>query len=110
MQKPLDEKSKTDGNLVTRNYRLLAKYKKNKNLNNVWLKENYLDNGVNEKTDISNNIKGVKGKNKETGKRFLNKGQYNIEFLDNNTGMFDGKYFHFDKKLIKKKEESVIYI
>ncbi|KAI4840523.1 hypothetical protein MKS88_001250 [Plasmodium brasilianum] len=90
--------------LDIRNCRCLAKYKNNKDLNNTWSNEKYLNSAVHEQKDISNNIKGVKGKKKDTNKNFSNMGKYYIEVVDNNNGMFDGKYFHFEKKLIKKKD------
>ncbi|SBS91641.1 Plasmodium exported protein (Pm-fam-a like), unknown function, partial [Plasmodium malariae] len=79
--------------LNTRCYRVLAKYKKNKNLNTLDLKEDKPFNGDRNK-----------GKNRQSNRSPLNKAQYYTEVIDYDNGMFDGKYFHFEKKLIKKKD------
>ncbi|SBT86133.1 fam-m protein [Plasmodium malariae] len=83
--------------LKTRNYRSLAKYKQNNDLNNVCLKEDVSNNVQCEKKDISN-----KEKNRKSNRNLLNKAQYYTDVIDYNNGMFDGKHFHFEKKLIKK--------
>ncbi|KAI4833641.1 fam-m protein [Plasmodium brasilianum] len=79
--------------LNTRSYRLLAKYKKNKDSNTLDLKEDKPFNGDRNK-----------GKNRQSNRSPLNKAQYYTEVIDYDNGMFDGKYFHFEKKLIKKKD------
>ncbi|KAI4839848.1 hypothetical protein MKS88_001751 [Plasmodium brasilianum] len=90
--------------LYTRNYRSLAKYKKNKDSNNICLEEDIKSNKVNEQKDISYNKKKGKRTNKLTNKSLLNKSQYYTEVIDYNNGMFDGKHYHFEKKWIKKKD------
>ncbi|SBS93846.1 Plasmodium exported protein (Pm-fam-a like), unknown function, partial [Plasmodium malariae] len=77
----------------SRSYRLLAKYKQNKDSNISCLKE--------EKT-FSGNMN--EGKNSQSNRSPLNKAQYYTEIIDYDNGMFDGKHFHFEKKLIKKKD------
>ncbi|SBT85526.1 fam-m protein [Plasmodium malariae] len=79
--------------LNTRCYRLLAKYKKNKDSNTLDLKEDKPFNGDRNKR-----------KNKQSNRSPLNKAQYYTEIIDYDNGMFDGKHFHFEKKLIKKKD------
>ncbi|SBS91633.1 Plasmodium exported protein (Pm-fam-a like), unknown function, partial [Plasmodium malariae] len=75
------------------NYRLLAKYKQNKDSNNLGLKGDKPFSGE---------------EYKETNRLYngspLNKAQYYTEIIDYDNGMFDGKHFHFEKKLIKKKD------
>ncbi|SBT86401.1 fam-m protein [Plasmodium malariae] len=100
----MDEICKVSGNLDRRNHRSLANCKQDKYSNNVYLKENFRKNGVNKGKDISNNRKGPKGKNKQLNRCLLNKEQYYTEVIDYNNGIFDGKHFHFEKKLIKKKD------
>ncbi|KAI4839260.1 fam-m protein [Plasmodium brasilianum] len=79
--------------LNTRNYRLLAKCKYGMDSNIVELK-----------SGISNSERVSIGKNKPTNRNLLNKAKYYTEFIDCNNGMFDGKYFHYEKKWIKKKD------
>ncbi|KAI4833593.1 fam-m protein [Plasmodium brasilianum] len=90
--------------LEIRNYRLLAKYKKKKDLNIVSLKEDIADNRECEKKAIYNNENVFIKKKKQSNRCPLNKAQYYTEFVDYNNGIFDGKYFHFEKKWIKKKD------
>ncbi|KAI4837657.1 hypothetical protein MKS88_003070 [Plasmodium brasilianum] len=68
------------------------------------LKENipYID--VIEKRDISHKEKGFIRKTKYSNGSSLYKAQYYTEVIDYNNGMFDGKYFHFEKKCMKKKD------
>ncbi|SBS93707.1 Plasmodium exported protein (Pm-fam-a like), unknown function [Plasmodium malariae] len=90
--------------LYRRNHRLLAKYKQDKESNSVRPKgwqQNYEEY---QKKDISYNEKRVKDKNKQSNRSLLNKEEYYTEVVDNNNGMFDGKYFHFEKKMIKNKD------
>ncbi|SCP03079.1 fam-m protein [Plasmodium malariae] len=101
--KTLDKNFYLDRKLATRNYRSLVKYKQDYS-NNECLKENFPNNGVNEKNDIYSNKKGTKIKSKQSNRSLLNKAQYYTEVVDYNNGMFDGKHFHFEKKLIKKKD------
>ncbi|SBS96568.1 Plasmodium exported protein (Pm-fam-a like), unknown function [Plasmodium malariae] len=89
--------------LVIRIYRLLANYKQQYS-NNVYLKEKFPNNGVNEKKGIHSNKMDITGKRKQSKRSLLNKAQYYTEIVDYNNGMFDGKHFHFEKKWIRKKD------
>ncbi|KAI4835522.1 fam-m protein [Plasmodium brasilianum] len=93
VNKFLDENWTPCRRLDTRNYRLLAKYKQNKDSNNLDLKGDKPFSGE---------------EYKETNRLYngspLNKAQYYTEIIDYDNGMFDGKQFHFEKKLIKKKD------
>ncbi|SBT85969.1 fam-m protein [Plasmodium malariae] len=100
----LDEICKFDKKLYIGNNRLLAKYIQNKDLNISGLKENIPYNTDYEKKDIYNNERGTRGKNKQSNRNLLNKAEYYTEVVDYNSGMFDGKHFHFEKKWIKKKD------
>ncbi|SCN11985.1 fam-m protein [Plasmodium malariae] len=90
--------------LDTRNYRLLTKYNQDKDSNNIYLNERFPINGANENKDIYNNKLWYIDKNKKCNKNMLNKAQYYTEVVDYNNGIFDGKHFHFEKRLIKKKD------
>ncbi|KAI4833884.1 uncharacterized protein MKS88_000250 [Plasmodium brasilianum] len=79
LSKSMNEHFELDRKSETRNYRLLEKYKKDKDLNNL-------------------------GRKKQSNRSILNKAQYYTELIDYNNGMFDGKHFHFEKKWIKKKD------
>ncbi|SBS99444.1 Plasmodium exported protein (Pm-fam-a like), unknown function [Plasmodium malariae] len=90
--------------LDKRNYRLLAKCKKDKDSNNIYLNEFFQNNDKKENKFITNNKKWNKEKNTKSNKSLLNKAQYYTEVIDYNNGIFDGKHFHFEKKLIRKKD------
>ncbi|SBS95922.1 Plasmodium exported protein (Pm-fam-a like), unknown function [Plasmodium malariae] len=90
--------------LDKRNYRLLAKCKKDKDSNNIYLNEFFPNNDKEENKYITNNKKWNKEKNTKSNKSLLNKAQYYTEVIDYNNGIFDGKHFHFEKKLIRKKD------
>ncbi|KAI4836258.1 fam-m protein [Plasmodium brasilianum] len=90
--------------LDTRNYRLLSKYKQDKDSTNVWLPENFPNNRKREKKNITNNKKWASEKHKKSNDNLMNKAQYYTEVVDYNNGIFDGKHFHFEKKLIKKRD------
>ncbi|SBT85925.1 fam-m protein [Plasmodium malariae] len=94
--------------LGTRNYRLLAKYKQDRDFYCVELKEHINNNWNQQKKYISNNEKGIKRKNKKYNRNSLNKAQYYTEVIDYNNGMFDEKHFHFEKKWIKKKDDNFL--
>ncbi|SBT01281.1 Plasmodium exported protein (Pm-fam-a like), unknown function [Plasmodium malariae] len=102
--KSINENYKLSKKLDIRSYRILRKYKKDNNSNNVFLKKIFVNNGENNEGDISNNEKCRKGKIKQLNRCLLNKAQYYTEVIDYNNGMFDGKHFHFQKKWIKKKD------
>ncbi|SBT87647.1 fam-m protein [Plasmodium malariae] len=99
-----DAKYNHGRNLDTITFRLLARYKQDKDSHILGLKQNKSNNNEHEKYDITINEKGNKGKNKKSDKSSLNKAQYYMEVIDYNNGMFDGKHFHFEKKWIKKKD------
>ncbi|KAI4833721.1 uncharacterized protein MKS88_000258 [Plasmodium brasilianum] len=90
--------------LDKRNYRLLAKCKKDKDSNNIYLNEFFPNNDKKENKYITNNKKWNKEKTTKSNKSLLNKAQYYTEVIDYNNGIFDGKHFHFEKKLIRKKD------
>ncbi|SCO92870.1 fam-m protein [Plasmodium malariae] len=91
--KSMVENCNLDKKLYTRNYRSLSKYKQNNYSYIARLKE-----------DIRKNEKETKGKNSKSSRTPLNRAQYYTEVTDYNNGMFDGKYFHFEKKWLKKKD------
>ncbi|KAI4833618.1 fam-m protein [Plasmodium brasilianum] len=99
-----DVKYKPGRNLDPITFRLLAKYKQDKDSHILGLKQNKSNNNEHENYDITINEKGNKGKNKKSDKSSLNKAQYYMDVIDYNNGMFDGKHFHFEKKWIKKKD------
>ncbi|KAI4840324.1 fam-m protein [Plasmodium brasilianum] len=90
--------------LDKRNYRLLAKCKEDEDSNNIYLNEFFQNNDKKENRFITNNKKWNKEKNTKSNKSLLNKAQYYTEVIDYNNGIFDGKHFHFEKKLIRKKD------
>ncbi|SBS99181.1 Plasmodium exported protein (Pm-fam-a like), unknown function, partial [Plasmodium malariae] len=92
-----------DRKLGIRKYRLLEKYKLEKDSNIALLKEGSQNNERSKKNYASSNEKWAKEKNKKFNRNLLNKEQYYTEVVDYNSGMFDGKHFHFEKKWIKKK-------
>ncbi|KAI4833974.1 uncharacterized protein MKS88_000290 [Plasmodium brasilianum] len=92
-----------DRKLGIKKYRLLAKYKLNKDSNIALLKVDSLHNERCEKNYVSSSEKWANKKNKKFNRNLLNKGQYYTEVVDYNSGMFDGKHFHFEKKWINKK-------
>ncbi|SBS98929.1 Plasmodium exported protein (Pm-fam-a like), unknown function, partial [Plasmodium malariae] len=102
--KYLDGIYNTGKNLGTRKYRLLSKYKQDKYSNTPVLKESTQINGECEKKYVSRNEKWGNAKDKKCDRNLLNKAQYYTEVVDYNSGMFDGKHFHFEKKWIKKKD------
>ncbi|KAI4841346.1 hypothetical protein MKS88_000587 [Plasmodium brasilianum] len=102
--KSLNENYAFDRKSDTRNYRLLAKYKQDRNSNNLELKDNISNNGEYKSINLSNNRKWDKRKKEQFNRSLLNKSQYYTEVIDYDNGMFDGKHFHFEKKWIKKKD------
>ncbi|SCP03060.1 fam-m protein [Plasmodium malariae] len=101
--KSLDGNCKYDRKVGIKSYRLLEKYKHDKDSNNVCLKERFPNTEIDKQKDISYNEKVTKRKNKQSNKSLLNKSQYYTEYIDYNNGIFDGKHFHFEKKWIKKR-------
>ncbi|SBT87291.1 fam-m protein [Plasmodium malariae] len=102
--KCLDRKYNGDNKLDSKNYRLLAKYRPNKDSNIVISNDEMQNNGAYENLLISNNERGTKIKGKQSNRSSFNKAQYYTEVIDYNNGMFDGKHFHFAKKWVKKKD------
>ncbi|SBS98652.1 Plasmodium exported protein (Pm-fam-a like), unknown function [Plasmodium malariae] len=92
-----------DRKLDIRKYRLLEKYKLEKDSNIALLKADTLNNDRCKKNYVSSSEKWAKEKNKKSNRNLLNRAQYYTEVVDYNSGMFDGKHFHFEKKWIKKK-------
>ncbi|SBS99396.1 Plasmodium exported protein (Pm-fam-a like), unknown function, partial [Plasmodium malariae] len=93
-----------DRKLGIRKYRLLEKYKLEKDSNIAHLKERSQNNNRSKKNYASSNEKWANEKNKKSNRNLLNKAQYYTEVVDYDNGMFDGKHFHFEKKWIKKKD------
>ncbi|SBT00355.1 Plasmodium exported protein (Pm-fam-a like), unknown function, partial [Plasmodium malariae] len=104
INKSLYDNLKVNRKLDIRNYRLLAKCKEKKGSNIVELNEDIANNLKCEKNSLYNNETVLTKKNKKSNRYPLNKAQYYTEVTDYNNGIFDGKYFHFEKKLIKKKD------
>ncbi|SBS98038.1 Plasmodium exported protein (Pm-fam-a like), unknown function [Plasmodium malariae] len=104
INKSLYDNLKVNRKLDIRNYRLLAKCKKKKDLNIVSLNEDIADNGEFEKKTTYNNENVFTKEKKQSNRCPLNKAQYYAEVMDYNNGIFDGKYFHFEKKWIRKKD------
>ncbi|SBS94728.1 Plasmodium exported protein (Pm-fam-a like), unknown function, partial [Plasmodium malariae] len=104
INKSLYDILKVNRKLGIRNYRLLAKCKEKKGSNIVELNEDMANNVKCEKYSLYNNEKALTKKKKKSNRYPLNKAQYYTEVTDYNNGIFDGKYFHFEKKLIKKKD------
>ncbi|SBS98511.1 Plasmodium exported protein (Pm-fam-a like), unknown function [Plasmodium malariae] len=92
----LDENWTSCKRLDTRYYRLLAKYKQNKDSNNLGLKGDKPFSG-----------KENKQKNKLYNRSPLNKAQYYTEVIDYDNGLFDSKHFYFKRKLIKKQDYDI---
>ncbi|SBT00975.1 Plasmodium exported protein (Pm-fam-a like), unknown function [Plasmodium malariae] len=102
--KSSDDTLKIDRKLEIRNYRLLAKYQQKKGLNIIELNEDIGNKVQCDKEATYNNKNLLREKKKKSNKYPLNKAQYYTEFTDYNNGIFDGKYFHFEKKWIKKED------
>ncbi|SCN12510.1 fam-m protein [Plasmodium malariae] len=100
----VNEKLDFDHKFGTINHRLLGKHKQYMSSNNIGLKDDMSNYGEWKKRNLSNNEKGSKEIKKQANRSILDKAQYYTEVLDYNNGMFDGKYFHFEKKWIKKKD------
>ncbi|SBT85552.1 fam-m protein [Plasmodium malariae] len=99
----VDGNCKYDRKIDIKRYRLLEKYKHDKDSNNILLKKRFPNAEIDKQKDISHNEKVTKRKNKKSNKSLLNKSQYYTENVDYNNEIFDGKHFHFEKKWIKKR-------
>ncbi|KAI4839243.1 hypothetical protein MKS88_001787 [Plasmodium brasilianum] len=106
IDKPLDENCYFHRKLDIRNYRLLGKYKQDKDSTNVCLKEHSSNNKRNQKRDISNNKNDAYIKYKQSIKDLLNKEQYYTEIVDHNSripGLYGIKSLNFSWDDIGKK-------
>ncbi|KAI4841137.1 hypothetical protein MKS88_000372 [Plasmodium brasilianum] len=98
----LDDNYYHSSKLDARTYRLLGKYEKLKDSKIVYLKKDVPHNVKYEKKNIRNNEKWTE--KKEHNRNLLNKAHYYTQVTDYNNGIFDGKYFHFERKWIKNKD------
>ncbi|SBT88035.1 fam-l protein [Plasmodium malariae] len=102
---------KLDGKLRTRRYRLLAKYKQNKNSNTVELMEGISNSKVNVIKDFSNNEKGSIEKKKQLNKSSLNSSGIHDESLKYKPFIFETKnYSYFEKKIFKELDNTEFLI
>ncbi|SBT00447.1 Plasmodium exported protein (Pm-fam-a like), unknown function, partial [Plasmodium malariae] len=101
--KSMNEHFELDRKSETRNYRLLAKYKKDKYSNALGLKEEMTNNEMKKTKDISNNMEGYTGKKKHSnGSPSEFKGNCK-SYMRKNNCMFETKnYSHFEKKIFKE--------
>ncbi|SBS96933.1 Plasmodium exported protein (Pm-fam-a like), unknown function, partial [Plasmodium malariae] len=84
------------------NYRLLAKYKQDRDLSFFCLKEDS-PNGVNYKEDISSNEEGEVGKKKHINGSLSTNARRNKKSLKNKSCIFETKkYSHLEKKIFKE--------
>ncbi|SBS96384.1 PIR Superfamily Protein, partial [Plasmodium malariae] len=100
----LDGIYNVDSKLVERAYRLLGKHKQKKRSNVVCIKEELPNNEGFEKKDISNHDDVAIRKRKQSNRRSLDKTELYTEVIDYDSGMFDGKHYHYEKKWINKKD------
>ncbi|SCN12479.1 fam-l protein [Plasmodium malariae] len=88
--------------IYTTNYRLLAKYKQDRDLSFFCLKEES-PNGVNYKEDISSNEEGEVGKKKHINGSLSTNARRNKKSLNNKSCIFETKkYSHLEKKIFKE--------
>ncbi|SBS95342.1 Plasmodium exported protein (Pm-fam-a like), unknown function [Plasmodium malariae] len=104
LKKLLNEKYIVDNKLFGRTYRLLGKHKLEKRSNVVCIKEGLPNNCVFEKKIISHHDDETISKRKQSNKNSVDKSQLYTEVIDYDSGMFDGKHYHYEKKWINKKE------
>ncbi|KAI4839829.1 fam-m protein [Plasmodium brasilianum] len=104
INKTLDGIYNVDSKLVERAYRLLGKHKQKKRLNVVCIKEELPNNEGFEKKDISNHDDVAIRKKKRLNGSSLDKSKLYTEVIDYDSGMFDGKHYHYEKKWINKKD------
>ncbi|KAI4840225.1 hypothetical protein MKS88_001583 [Plasmodium brasilianum] len=89
--------------LDDRIYRLLAKYKKDKDSKVVMLRDDISNNGMDKKKDISNTEKECKEKKKELYRGSLNNYDGHKQDMNNKYSKFvTKKYSHFEKKIFKE--------
>ncbi|KAI4839623.1 hypothetical protein MKS88_002180 [Plasmodium brasilianum] len=90
-------------NLDDRIYRLLAKYKKDKDSKVVMLRDDISNNGMDKKKDISNTEKQCTEKKKELYKGSLNNYHGHKQDMNNKYSKFvTKKYSHLEKKIFKE--------
>ncbi|KAI4839211.1 hypothetical protein MKS88_001755 [Plasmodium brasilianum] len=89
--------------LDDRIYRLLAKYKKDKDSKVVMLRDDVSNNGMNKKMDISNTEKDCTEKKKELYRGSLNNYDRHKQDMNNKYSKFmTKKYSHLEKKIFKE--------
>ncbi|SBS94531.1 hypothetical protein PMALA_043650, partial [Plasmodium malariae] len=103
LNKSLDEIYNYHRKLYKRNYRLLAKYKQDNDSRPIFLKEDIPNNGMNERKDIYNNMKGDMGKERQqTGSLQKYIGNHK-GFMKIKSCLFETKkYSHLEKKIFKE--------
>ncbi|KAI4841412.1 fam-l protein [Plasmodium brasilianum] len=101
--KPLDNIYKFYGKIYTRNYRLLANYKKNKDSIITGLKEEILNNGVHESKDLTYKEKEKTGQKKLSCKYLSRNGGVDVKAMGNKYCTFETKkYSNMEKKIFKE--------
>ncbi|SBS92638.1 Plasmodium exported protein (Pm-fam-a like), unknown function [Plasmodium malariae] len=105
--KSLDECYTLGRILNKRTHRLLAEYKKDKSSDILVLKEDIPNYREFEKKDISYCIKGEIRKIEKSNKP-LHKERFYTQVTDDNKGIIDKKYFHFEKKWVNKKDYGIL--
>ncbi|SBT01704.1 Plasmodium exported protein (Pm-fam-a like), unknown function [Plasmodium malariae] len=101
--KPLDNIYKFYGKIDTRNYRLLANYKKNKDSIITGLKEEILNNGVHESKDLTYKEKEKTGQKKLSCKYSSRNGGVDVKAMGNKYCTFETKkYSNMEKKIFKE--------
>ncbi|SBS93253.1 Plasmodium exported protein (Pm-fam-a like), unknown function [Plasmodium malariae] len=89
--------------LDDRIYRLLAKYKKDKDSKVVMLRDDISNNGMDKKKDISNTEMQCTGKKKELYRGSLNNYHGHKQDMNNKYSKFvTKKYSHLEKKIFKE--------
>ncbi|SBS96564.1 Plasmodium exported protein (Pm-fam-a like), unknown function [Plasmodium malariae] len=101
--KNLDEKCKLLKKLNTKNYRLLEKYKQDKDLYIANIKEEMPHNEVKKKKGVSNSKKGKNGKHKPSCGSTLYIEEYQKNVEKNKSGIAKTKkHINFEKTLFKE--------
>ncbi|KAI4838048.1 hypothetical protein MKS88_003471 [Plasmodium brasilianum] len=101
--KSLNENYIIDRKIGTRFYRLLGKYKPNKNSSILELREKIPNDGVNEKVDICNNEKGKTGLNNKLSENWLKNVKGRNLTMKNKSCIFETKkYSSIEKKIFKE--------
>ncbi|SBT85877.1 fam-l protein [Plasmodium malariae] len=101
--KSTDENYKVSSTLVTRNYRLLAKYIQHKESINLVLKNDIRNNGYYKKKDIHNYEKLSKGKGNQTNDNSSKDPRRHKQDKKKKSCIFETKkYSHLEKKIFKE--------